>query len=138
CIYYTGHIDKIDLEGVEKVKYVYQDKNDKKHNLTDVYEIIKVDELKNGESINSVPQGYVKEDTTSNERKKYTYVDKIVIEGTKDSEKNKIKKYVKTGSKTPLIKIVSKDYTKQNTPIQFELMSGSTRPYINPNAFACV
>ncbi|AZJ32560.1 hypothetical protein SAMN05444344_2642 [Tenacibaculum mesophilum] len=137
-VYHTGHIDKVELKDAEKVKYVYYDKDGKKHNLKDVYDIIQVEEYKNGKALESVPTGFTKEETISKGRKKYTYTDKVVVKGTKGEEKGKIRKYIKTGKKTPLIQIGSKNYTGQKLPIQFKLMSDSTRPYIHPNAFACV
>ncbi|WP_435254262.1 hypothetical protein [Tenacibaculum sp. A30] len=85
-----------------------------------------------------MPAGFTKEETIGKGRKKYTYTDKVVVKGTKGDEKGKIRKNIKTGKKSPLIKIGSKNYTGQKLPIQFKLMSDSTRPYIHPNAFACV
>ncbi|MFL0063903.1 peptidoglycan-binding protein [Tenacibaculum maritimum] len=138
-IYYNGKIDKVDLKDKAKVKYVYYDKDGKKHDLKDTYDIIEVDEYKNGKTTTSVPSGYTKKQIISNKRNKYTYNDKIVIEGTKEGkEAGKIRKYVKTGKKTPLIKISSKDYNNEGVNLKFSLKSDGTRPYIHPNAFACI
>lgn len=137
-IYHTGHIDKVELKDAEKVKYVYHDKKGKKHILADEYKIIWVDELKGENLLTTLPKGYIKEETIANGRKKYTYTDKVVVKGTKGDEKGKIRKYIKTGKKTSLIQISSKNYTGQKLSIQFKLMTNSTRPYIHPNAFACV
>lgn len=70
-----------------------------------------------------MPAGFTKEETIGKGRKKYTYTDKVVVKGTKGDEKGKIRKNIKTGKKSPLIKIGSKDYTGQKLPIQFKLMA---------------
>ena len=136
-IYHTGEIGKVDLKDAEKVGYIYHDKNDKQHDLGE-FDIIEVEEFKVGETLDSVPKNYTKKETISNEREKYTYIDSIVIKGTQDTEKEKVRKYVKTGNKTPLIKIKSLNHVENGITIKFNLKSTGTRPYVHPNAYACV
>lgn len=137
-IYSTGKIDEIDFDGVKKVQYIYVDADDKKHKLEGEFDLIEVDELENGEVLTSVPTGHTSEETITNDRKKYTYSNYIVIKGTKGDENDKIRKYKHTGKKTHLIKIKSFKHEKDDVNIKFNLMSTGTRPYINPNAYACV
>ncbi len=136
-IYHTGEISKVDLKGAKKVSYIYHDKNDKQHDLGE-FDIIEVEEFENGDTLDSIPEKHTKKETINNEREKYTYANSIVIKGTKGNEKDKIRKYVKTGNKTPLIKIKSLNHVKNDITIKFNLKSGSTRPYIHPNAYASV
>ncbi|WP_010522587.1 LysM peptidoglycan-binding domain-containing protein [Aquimarina agarivorans] len=135
-IYHTGKIDKVDLKDASKVKYIYVDSNDVEHKLKGEFDLIEVDELNNGETISTVPKGYTSEETITKSRKKYIYDKYIVIKGTKDTEKDKIRKYKYTGNKTYLIKIKSFLYSSGNLNIEFNLLNTSTRPYINPNAYA--
>ncbi len=135
-IYHTGKIDKVDLKDASKVKYIYVDSNENEHELKGEFDVIEVDELKNGEVISSVPDNHISEETISNSRKKYTYEKYTVVKGTKGDEKNKIRKYQHTGKKTYLVKIENVKYSKETLNIEFNLISSGTRPYINPNAYA--
>jgi len=136
-IYDDGKMNKLNMEGLKKVKYRYHDKNGDIHKLGE-FDLIEVDRLNNGtittgfrSDVASKTLTYNKVGVDAKETRIYPNGDVI----TKGDFRVKYREYKKGKGKVKLIKMKELDYVKSELKIKFKFHE-TLRTYSNPELFA--